>query len=76
MRHIPYTTDNIQPASHSVCSQVYRITRRVQGRLNDLMLVVAAHAERDPATNDATLRALGGIEVQSRAKARWDISFF
>jgi len=48
----------------------------VQGRLNDLMLVAAAHAERDAATNDATPCALAGIEVRSRAKARWDVSFF
>ena len=51
--------------SYDLWRTVYRITRRVQGRLNDLMLVAAAHAERDPATNDVTPRALAGIEVRS-----------
>ena len=52
--------------SYALWRSVYKVTRRVQGRLNDVGMLCATFAERDPSTGEYTARAALLLQTVAR----------
>ena len=62
--------------SAGVWSDLLSFGRRIQGRLNDVSILVSMHATRDPATNLVTPRAQRVIDAVARYKRLFPVLFY
>lgn len=73
---VTFTMSFFLSQSYSLWRSVYSLTRRVQGRLNDIGLLCAAFAQRDPSTGDYTPEANELLGLIARYVRLWNMLFY
>lgn len=73
---VTFTMSFFLSQSYSLWRSVYELTRRVQGRLNDIGLMCAAFAQRDKETGRYTEKAEALLALIARYVRLWNMLFY